>query len=95
VTGVTGSGRLGPLVHGAWGRFHRDARIILVTTLVAGAAMSLYWIDFNLYLASLGFEAGYTVSFITIITLYTIATVLYWVWFREIDRRVLRSRAAA
>ncbi len=51
---MTGSGRLGPFLHGAWGRFHRDARIILVTTLVAGAAMSLYWIDFNLYLASLG-----------------------------------------
>ncbi|HUH16708.1 MAG TPA: MFS transporter [Methylomirabilota bacterium] len=36
-------------------RFHRDARVFLVTTLVAGAALSLYWIDFNLYLASLGF----------------------------------------
>jgi MFS family permease len=36
------------------GRFHRDARLFLVTTLVAGAALSLYWIDFNLYLASLG-----------------------------------------
>jgi MFS family permease len=35
-------------------RFHRDARVFLVTTLVAGAAMSLYWIDFNLYLSSLG-----------------------------------------
>ena len=35
-------------------RFHRDARLFLVTTLVAGAALSLYWIDFNLYLASLG-----------------------------------------
>ena len=36
------------------GRFHRDARVFLVTTFVAGAALSLYWIDFNLYLASLG-----------------------------------------
>ncbi|MGK2851988.1 MAG: MFS transporter [Candidatus Limnocylindrales bacterium] len=35
-------------------RFHRDARLFLVTTFVAGAALSLYWIDFNLYLASLG-----------------------------------------
>lgn len=34
--------------------FHRDARLFLVTTFVAGAALSLYWIDFNLYLASLG-----------------------------------------
>ena len=39
---------------GAIGRFHRDARLLLVTTFVAGAALSLYWIDFNLYLASLG-----------------------------------------
>jgi hypothetical protein len=36
------------------GRFQRDARVFLVTTFVAGAALSLYWIDFNLYLASLG-----------------------------------------
>ena len=35
-------------------RFHRDARLLLATTLVTGAALSLYWIDFNLYLASLG-----------------------------------------
>ncbi|CAN5591459.1 MAG: MFS transporter [Chloroflexi bacterium] len=41
---------------GHFNRFHRDARLFLVTTLVAGAALSLYWIDFNLYLASLGFE---------------------------------------
>ena len=34
--------------------FHRDARLFLVMTFVAGAALSLYWIDFNLYLASLG-----------------------------------------
>lgn len=39
-------------------RFHRDARIFLVTTFVAGAALSLYWIDFNLYLASLGLETS-------------------------------------
>ena len=41
---------------GRLSHFHRDARLFLVTTLVAGAALSLYWIDFNLYLASLGFE---------------------------------------
>jgi MFS family permease len=40
------------------GRFHRDARLFLVTTLVAGAALSLYWIDFNLYLASLGLSTA-------------------------------------
>ena len=46
-----------PLV-GRLGRFHRDARIFLATTLVAGAALSLYWIDFNLYLASLGYSSA-------------------------------------
>jgi MFS family permease len=39
-------------------RFHRDARVLLVTTLVTGAALSLYWIDFNLYLASLGHSSA-------------------------------------
>jgi hypothetical protein len=39
-------------------RFHRDARLFLVTTFVAGAALSLYWIDFNLYLASLGLSTA-------------------------------------
>ena len=40
------------------GRFHRDARLFLVTSFVAGAALSLYWIDFNLYLAALGFSTA-------------------------------------
>ena len=47
-----------PGVLGRVGSFHRDARIFLVTTLVGGAALSLYWIDFNLYLASLGFSTS-------------------------------------
>jgi len=37
-----------------FGGFERDARLFLGTALVAGAALSLYWIDFNLYLASIG-----------------------------------------
>lgn len=41
-----------------FGQFHRDARILLATTLVTGAALSLYWIDFNLYLASLGHSSA-------------------------------------
>jgi MFS family permease len=45
--------------------------------------------------ATLGFDAGYTVNFVTIITLYTIATCLYWAWFRDVDRRVLAARSAA
>ena len=36
-------------------RFRRDARLFLLTTVVAGGALSLYWIDFNLYLAALGY----------------------------------------
>ncbi|HET7473142.1 MAG TPA: MFS transporter [Candidatus Limnocylindrales bacterium] len=42
----------------ALGRFHRDARWFLLTSLIAGAAISLYWIDFNLYLASLGLSTA-------------------------------------
>lgn len=34
--------------------FERDARIFLLTTLVTGAAISLYWIDFNLFLEAIG-----------------------------------------
>lgn len=51
------SGRRWSPVRGI-GRFQRDARLFLVTTLVAGAALSLYWIDFNLYLASLGLSTA-------------------------------------
>jgi MFS family permease len=66
------------------------------------AAMSVLWqvgwiiggIWYAVLQASLGFEAGYNVAFITIITLYSIATCLYWVWFREVDRRTLAARAA-
>jgi len=55
---VTNGGRLGRIVHRSFGRFHRDARLILVTSLVAGAAISLWWIDFNLYLRALGYETA-------------------------------------
>ncbi len=36
--------------------FEPDARRFLLVTLVAGAATSLFWIDFNLYLAAIGFD---------------------------------------
>jgi MFS family permease len=36
--------------------FSRDARLFLLTTIVFGAALSLYWIDFNLYLESIGLD---------------------------------------
>ena len=41
-----------------WGRYHHDARLILVTSLVAGAAISLWWIDFNLYLEATGLSTA-------------------------------------
>ncbi len=43
---------------GRYRGFQPDARRFLLVTLVGGAAMSLWWIDFNLYLASLGFDAS-------------------------------------
>jgi MFS family permease len=51
---MTGGGVRASLADLAPGRFERDARLFLGTTFVAGAALSLYWIDFNLYLAALG-----------------------------------------
>ncbi len=44
--------------------------------------------------AGLGFEAGYTVNFVTIVALYSVATALYWTWFRNADRRALEGRLA-
>jgi MFS family permease len=38
--------------------FQPDARKFLLVTLVGGAATSLWWIDFNLYLASLGLSTS-------------------------------------
>jgi MFS family permease len=39
--------------------FERDARIFLVTTLIYGVALALWWVDFNLYLTALGFEPAF------------------------------------
>ncbi len=36
--------------------FGRDARLFLLLTVIMGTGQSLYWIDFNLYLKSLGVE---------------------------------------
>jgi MFS family permease len=43
----------------------------------------------------LGFDGGYAVNFVTIIVLYSTATALYWVWFRDADRRALEARRTA
>ncbi len=45
--------------------------------------------------ATLGFERGYTVSFITIVILYTLATSLYWRWFRDAEPRPASTAAAS
>lgn len=55
---MTGAGTPGTLRRRVWGRYHRDARLILVTSLVAGAAISLWWIDFNLYLEATGLSTA-------------------------------------
>jgi MFS family permease len=36
--------------------FGRDARLFLLTTIIYGAALSLYWVDFNLYLGAIGLD---------------------------------------
>ena len=67
------------------------------------AAMAVLWqlgwviggTYYALLQATLGFDAGYAVAFLTIIGLYTVATSLYWVWFRDVDRQALAARAAA
>jgi MFS family permease len=41
--------------------FSRDARLFLLTTIIFGAALSLYWADFNLYLEAIGLD-GWTIG---------------------------------
>lgn len=67
------------------------------------AAMSVLWqvgwvvggAWYALLQATLGIDGGYAVNFITVITLYSVATILYWVWFRAADRRALAERRSA
>jgi MFS family permease len=78
-------------------------RVTIAERATLSAAMSVLWqagwviggIWYAFLQAQLGFEAGYAVDFITIIALYSIATALYWLWFRGVDERVLAARAAA
>jgi MFS family permease len=39
--------------------FERDARVFLLATAVYGIALSLWWVDFYLYVLSLGFDAAF------------------------------------
>jgi hypothetical protein len=47
---------------------------------------------YSLLQAVLGFEAGYAVNFLTIIVLYSTATTLYWLWFRDAEPRPTLDR---
>jgi MFS family permease len=66
------------------------------------AAMSVLWSVgwviagpyFSILQASLGFTVGYAVNFITIITLYSVATALYWIWFHDAERRPVTAPVA-
>ena len=67
------------------------------------AAMSLLWslgfvigaAWFSVLQSALGFDAGYAVNFLTITALYTIATWLYWAWFRPVERREMAAARSA
>lgn len=69
-------------------------RVLPIERATLSAAMSVFWqigwiiggTWYAVLQATLGFDAGYTVNFVTIITLYSIATALYWIWFRAVDR---------
>jgi hypothetical protein len=63
--------------------------------------MSVLWqlgwvfggVFYSVLQASVGFDAGYTVNFVSIICLYTTGTALTWWWFRDTDRRPPRRAA--
>jgi MFS family permease len=61
----------------------------------ASLLWSLGWVIagpwYSLLQATLGFEAGYAVNFVTIIVLYSVATFLYWRWFHPVEARRLRA----
>jgi MFS family permease len=67
------------------------------------ATMSILWSIgwviggpyYSLTQATLGFDAGYAVNFLTVIVLYSVATTLYWLWFRDAEPRPGRAAVAA
>jgi len=67
------------------------------------AASSLFWALgwviaapwYSLLQATLGFDAGYAVNFLTIIGLYSAGTALYWVWFGRDERHARHASARA
>ena len=57
----------------------------------ASLLWSLGWVIAGLWYSllqeALGFDAGYTVNFVTIIGLYSLGTWLYWRWFHPVEAR--------
>ena len=65
----------------------------------ASLAWSLVWVIagpwYSLLQATLGFSAGYTINFVTIIILYTLGTFLTWTWFHAAEDGAVGTRAPA
>jgi MFS family permease len=74
----------------------RDERATLAAA--QNLLWSLGWVIAGLWYgalqAALGFSLGYTVAFVTIIALYSAATALYWLWFRDAERVAAEARRA-
>ncbi len=76
--------------------FEPDARRFLVVTLVGGAATSLWWIDFNLYLSALGFGASRIGIVATVVSLAgALAAFPASSWSDRIGRRLVMAAGAA
>ena len=71
--------------------FGRDARLFLLTTIVFVAALSLYWIDFNLYLESIGL--GWAVPWL--MTISQLASFLVALPASAISDRIGRRKVMA
>jgi hypothetical protein len=56
----------------------------------ASLLWSLGWVIagpwYSVLQATLGFDAGYAVNFVTVIVLYSLGTWLYWRWFHGVER---------
>jgi hypothetical protein len=70
------------------------ATLSAATTVLWQVGWVVGGVYYTILQATLGFDGGYTVDFVTIITLYTIATGLYWAWFGRADPTRLATRAA-
>jgi MFS family permease len=55
----------------------------------ASLLWSLGWVIagpwYSVLQATLGFDTGYAINFVTVIVLYSIGTWLYWRWFHEVE----------